>query len=141
MPWRISFEVWGEKFRPGRVSFSFTESQDPGTIGLTGIHRGKPLPYGSASYVVPSTVSKVDSVKYLLSKIAPILDSMRAAGATDWHVNIARYYHAQCNEEYSLDELRLIAQLDCGFTYSAYSMSEEEERKMQQNFEENGFVV
>ncbi|HXT12888.1 MAG TPA: hypothetical protein VN873_15100 [Candidatus Angelobacter sp.] len=54
--------------------------------------------------------------------IEPLLPAIRAAGATERHISIGRFYFAQCNEEYSLEELQMIARLGCGFTYSAYAL-------------------
>ena len=138
MPYRVSFEMWGEGFRPSRVLFRFTEQNDPGVIGTVGRYRGKPLPYGSASYVVPASVPNADRIKHTVQIMEPILASIRDAGATDWHVSIGRYYFAQCNEAYSLEELQLIARLGCGFVYSAYSVTEEEEAEWKQKLEAPG---
>jgi hypothetical protein len=138
MPYRVSFEMWGERFRPSRVPFRFTEQHDPGVIGTVGHYRGKPLPYGSASYVVPASVPNADRIKHTVQVIEPLLASIREAGATDWHVSIGRYYSAQCNEAYSLEELQLIARLGCGFAYSAYSVTEEEEAERKQKLEAPG---
>lgn len=127
--------MWGEEFRPSRVPFQFTEQHDPGLIGTVGRYRGQPLPYGSASYIVPSSIPNTDHIRHTVQTIEPILASIRAAGATDWHISIGRYYQAQCNEEYSLEELQLIARLGCGFIYSAHSVTEDEERELEQKYE------
>jgi hypothetical protein len=141
MPWHISIQIQGPEFRPSQVHFRFTEQQDPGVIGKFGRYRGQPVPYGSADFVVPSSVSRAQGITYLVHTIEPVLDAIRAAGATDWHISIDRYYHAQCNEEYSLEELKLIARLGCGFIYSAHEVSEAKEREMERKFEENSHVV
>lgn len=124
MPWRVSFEIWGEEFRPSRVPLQFAEQHDPGA-----------MPYGSASYVVPPSVPNTDRIKHVVQVIEPVLAQIRAAGATDWHISIGRFYYGQCNEEYSLEELQLITRLGCGFIYSAYSVSEDEERELEQKYE------
>ena len=135
MPYRVSFEMWGEGFRPSRVPFRFTDQHDPGAIGTVGRYRGEPLPYGSASYVVPSSVPNADRIKHLVQIIEPLLAGIRDAGATDWHISIGRYYSSQCNEAYSFEELQLIARLRCGFTYSAYSVTEEDEAEWKRKLE------
>jgi hypothetical protein len=104
-------------------------------VGTVGRYKGQPLPYGSASYVVPPSVPNTDRIKHIAQTIEPILARIREAGATDWHISIGRYYHAQCNEEYSLEELQLIAGLGCGFIYSAYGVSADEERELEQRYE------
>lgn len=127
--------MWGADFRPSRVPFQFTEQHDPGTIGTRYRYRGLPMPYGSASYVVPPSVPNAERIRHVVQTIEPVLPAIRAAGATDCHISIGRFYYAQCNEEYSLEELQLIARLGCGFTYSAYSVSEDEERELEQEYE------
>jgi hypothetical protein len=133
MPWSISFRIQGDEFRPSQVPFAFTEQHDPGVIGRYGRYRDRPIPYGSASYDVPPSIPRKDYIKHLVQTIEPVLPAIHEAGATDWYVCIGRFYHGQCNEEYSLEELQLIARLGCGFTYSAYEITEEKEQKMMQD--------
>ena len=135
MPWIVSFEIWGEDFRPSRVPFTFSKQHDPGVIGTIGRYRGQPVPYGSASYYVPSSVRNTDRIKHIVETIEPLLPAIRDAGANKWHLSIGRFYCAQCNEEYSLEQLHMIARLGCGFIYSAYEVSEEEEQRLIQKYE------
>jgi len=135
MPWRISIEIWGEDFRPSRVPFTFTEQHDPNVVGAVSRYTGKPIDYGSASYEAPPEIRTGDRIRHIVETIEPLLPAIRAAGATEWHISIDRFYYAQCNEEYSLEQLQMIARLGCGFTYSAYSVSEDEERELQQKYE------
>ncbi len=128
--------MWGEEFRPSRVPFRFSEQHDPGIIGTLGRYRGQPVPYGSASYRVPPSVPNAERIRHIVHIIEPLLPAIREAGATDWHISIGRFYYAQCNEEYSLEELQLIARLGCGFIYSAYSVSEAEEKELEQKYED-----
>ena len=134
MPWRISLEVQGDQFHPSRIPFSFTEHHDPGVMGHVGRYRGIPIPYGSASYDVPRSIPVKDRIKHLVLTLEPILPLLKEAGATDWHISIGRYYYAQCNEEYSLEELQLITRLECGFTYSAYNVTAEEELELKKRY-------
>ena len=120
MSWLISFEMWGEKFHPSQVSFQFTTQHDPGVIGTRGKYRGRPVPYGSASYVVPKSIPRSEGIKHLVMIVEPILNAIEVAGATEWNVHIVRRYADQCNEEFSREELALITRLRCGFTYAAY---------------------
>lgn len=130
MPWIVSFEIFGEAFAPSLVPFNFSEQQDPGDIGTTGKFKGRPLPYGSASYRVPADVENADRIKHLVAVVKPLLAAIREAGATEWHVSIGRVFDGQCNEEYSQEELLLIASLQCGLVYSAYESSENEEMQL-----------
>lgn len=131
MPWCISFQIYGEEFHPSRVPFQFTKQHDPGIIGRRGRYRGRPVLYGSASYEVPSSIPNIDRIRHVVETFEPLLGDIRAAGATEWHIDICRYFNAQCNEAYSLDDLLLIARLQCGFWYSAYSVSKKEEKRLQ----------
>lgn len=141
MPWCVSLEIWGQELRRSRVPFQFTEQHDPGVVGPRGRYRGQPVSYGSASYLVPPAVPNADRIRHIVGTIEPVLPTIREAGATEWHISIGRFYHGQCNEEYSLEELQLIARLGCGFTYSAYSVTEAEERQLEQKYEDFKHVV
>jgi hypothetical protein len=136
MPWCVSFEVCDEAFHPSKVPFQFTEQHDSGVIGTRGRYRGQPVPYGSASFVVPRSVPNDKRIAHIVQTIEPLLDNIRAAGATKWHISIGRFYYAQCNEEYSLEELQLISRLGCGFIYSAYNVTEEEEKELERKYED-----
>ena len=129
LPWSITFEVSGERFFPSRLSIPFTRQHDPGGVGKFGRYRGMPVPYGAATYQVPDSVPRLSVFQHLVSVFEAELDRLVEAGATDWHISVARYYWGQCNEEYSLEELGLIARLKCGFIYSAYEVPDEEDRE------------
>jgi hypothetical protein len=125
-----------KRFTPSKVPFQFTEQHDSGVIGTRGRYRGQPVPYGSASFVVPRSVPNDKRIAHIVQTIEPLLDNIRAAGATKWHISIGRFYYAQCNEEYSLEELQLISRLGCGFIYSAYNVTEEEEKELERKYED-----
>lgn len=135
MPWNVSFQVWGEQFKPSLVDFAFTESHDPGAMGKMGRYRGLPIPYGSANILVPSHIPNAERIRYIVEIALRLLPDLQRAGATEWHVNIGRFYSTQCNEEYSVEELSLLAQLGCPLLYSAYLVSEEEESVLKQDME------
>jgi len=126
-PWLISLEIYGAKFTPSRIAIPFSRCHDQGVIGQRGRYRDQPLPYGSASYVVPDSVPRNEAFEHLVSVFESKLEELESLGATEWHVSIGRYYYVQCNEDYSMEELSLLLRLRCGFTYSAYTISEEEE--------------
>jgi hypothetical protein len=128
--WRISMEIQGDYFRPSLLSIPFSDQHDTGAIGKFGKYRGLPTPYGAASYIVPHELLRPNLFKHLADVFEHRLDDLRKAGATSWHVSIARYYWAQCNEDYSAEDLEMLRKLKCGFTYSAYSITEEEEREI-----------
>lgn len=116
MPWSISFIVWGDEFRPSRVPFKFTEQHDPGITGTLGRYRGQPVPYGKARYDVPPSVPNVDRLKHIVETFEPLMGDIQAAGATNWDISIGRFYNGQCNEGFSLEDLKLIIRLKCGFS-------------------------
>jgi len=127
MRWLFSFEVWGEAFRPSLVPFAFTEQHDHHeVIAKRGRYRDQLIPYGSASYLVPSEIPVSERIDHIVQTMEPLIADIRAAGATDYHISIVRFYRAQCNEEYSLENLQLIVRLGCGFVYSAYTEDDDE---------------
>lgn len=138
MPWRLSFEIWGENFHPSRVPFEFTKEHDPGVIGTRGRYRDLPIPYGSATYEVPRSVPEPERILHISETFHPLLASLKESGATRWHISIGRYYWGQCNEDYSLEELQAVTRLECGFIYSAYEVSQEEELELEREYFSHG---
>jgi hypothetical protein len=70
----------------------------------------------------------------LVKLVQPLLPEIRRAGATEWSLDIARYYSTQCNEAYTSEELELLASLKCPLIYSAYKISEEEEDDLKEKW-------
>ncbi|MDQ8205794.1 hypothetical protein [Pelagicoccus sp. SDUM812003] len=133
--WHISFFISGDEFAPSKLNIPFTESNDPGDIAKTGRFKGKPRPYGSAWYVTPEHLNPSESFAHLLEVFESRLDDLRLVGATDWHISVNREYYAQCNESFSREDLEMILRLECGFDYSAFTITEEEEQKIDQEDE------
>ncbi|WP_291727764.1 hypothetical protein [Bernardetia sp.] len=129
MSWRVTFEIYGEDFKPNEVDFNFSEKNEPNDICRVGRLKGEPYKYGSASYQVPKYIDRDLLFKHLADTFEPMLDELKCAGAESWHIEIDRLYYAQCNEELSPDEITQIARLKCSVSYSAYAVSEEEEIK------------
>jgi hypothetical protein len=105
-------------------------------MGTCGRYKGQPVPYGSASYVVPPSIPNDNRIVHIVQTIEPVHADIHAAGASEWHISIGRYYYAQCNEGYTLEELKMIARLGCGFIYSAYNVTEEEEKELERKYED-----
>lgn len=135
MPWLISFHIWGEQFMPSSVDFQFTEFYDAGSIRDRGRYRGLPSPNGAAYIEVPSHIPNLERIKYIVETVLPILPELRRAGATDFKLDIGRFYSTQCNEELSAEQIALIAQLNCPLTYSAYQVEEAEEMELAKEYE------
>jgi hypothetical protein len=130
MPWQVSFHASGDSFTPSRIDFPFSESNDPGEMGTSGRYLNKPIPNGYIRIDVPKEILNGERIKYLVHNILPIISDILKFGATNYYLDIARYYSSQCNESYSTEELALLAQLNCPVNYSAYQVSESEEKAL-----------
>lgn len=130
MPWILSFHAFGTQFRPSQIDYPFTTSMDPGTIGNEGRYRGKPIPYGSIVINVPRQIPNNKRIEYLVRTVLPLMAELKLAGATDWYINIGRFYSGQCNEAFSTEELKLLASMDCPLHYSAYKVSKKRESEL-----------
>ena len=108
---QISCVASGESFRPSAVSAPFSETEEPGAIGRRGRYRGVPVPAGSASFDVPE--NEQDGIGYLHRQVYPLMPALRAAGATDFFVQITYHYDQQCALGFGSDELRLLAEFGC----------------------------
>ena len=139
MPLQITFHASGDQFRPSKIRFPFTEAIDPGTIGKEGRYRDKPIPYGFILIEVPRQVPNAERIKYLVQLVQPLIPELKQAGATDWHLNIGRFYSTQCNEAFSSDNLALMASLNCPLNYSAYKVSKKRERELEEEL--GGFEI
>ena len=131
MPWQISFHAKGNQFRPSDIDFAFSKAIDTGTIGKNGYYLNKPIPYGSIVIEVPREIPNAERISYLVKLVQPLIPEIKQAGATEWYLDIARYYSNQCNEDYSSEEMALMASLNCPLYYSAYKVSEEEEKELE----------
>ncbi|MHC1733363.1 MAG: hypothetical protein AB9888_15200, partial [Bacteroidales bacterium] len=112
----------------------FTHAVDPGTYEKTGVYSRKPIPYGFIVIGMPREIPYAERIHYLVKLVQPLLPVLIQAGATEWYVDIARYYSTQCNESLSNEQLALLASLNCPLHYSAYCVSEEEEEQYEIEF-------
>ena len=131
MPWIVSFHADGTQFRPSQINYPFTTSIEPGTIGKEGRYRDKPVPYGSIVIDVPRQIPNDKRIKYIVRTVLPLVPELKRAGASDWYLNIGRFYSSQCNEAFSTEELKLLASLDCPLHYSAYKVSKKRECELE----------
>jgi len=129
MAWRISFHAIGDDFSPAKMNFRFHEQNEKNEIHLIGIFKGEEYGYGSASYYVPEKIERLKKFKHLADTFEPLLDELKKCGAESWHIELERLYYAQCNEELDFNEIVEIQRLKCSFCYSAYSVSENEEKE------------
>jgi hypothetical protein len=134
MPWIIDFYATGEKFRPSENDYVFSKSIDAGTIQTTDRYRNQPAPYGVIMIEVPKHIPNQERITYIVKVAQELLPELIKAGATEWRLNIGRFYLTQCNEDYTSEELALMASLKCPLFYSAYKVSKKEERKLMEKY-------
>lgn len=127
MSWKISFQIIGDNYSPKKVNFNFNQENEPEDIAKSGRFVGEKFGYGSSSYIVPKEIERMKMFQHLADTFEPMLKELKSAGAESWHIDIARYFN-QCNEEFDKDEIIQISRLNCSITYSAYNVSEKEEK-------------
>lgn len=128
MSWIITFNIIGDNFNPNNLNVGFNQKNLPNEIAESGLNNGKEYGYGSAIYVVPKHLSRLDKFKHLADLFEPLLNELKQHGAENWWIEIGRLYSHQCNEELDYEEIKQIARLKCSLSYSAYSVSEEDEK-------------
>jgi hypothetical protein len=130
----IRFVASGEQFRPSEINFAFSKSIDVGMIGQEGAYKNQPVPNGLIVIEIPRQIPPKERLSYLVKTVKPLLPELKRAGATRLELDIARFYSTQCNEEYTSEELALMASLDCPFNYSAYKVSKKEESELEEKY-------
>ena len=108
---QVTFSIIGKQFKPSKLRAEFSEAHDPGVIGEVGRYRGVPVPYGSAEICVPDEVT--DKVRYVHKRAFPLLQTMRDAGAEEFHLHFTFHYADQCAYGFSAEELKLVTELEC----------------------------
>ena len=126
MPWDVSLHVYGETFRPSKVSFLFSQAIDVGALGIRGKFKGIPTPFGHAVIHAPKTSASGRSISAVCEIGLSLMPELKAAGADEFVLWVLREYEAQCNEELRPEEIALIAKLGCTLCYSAYQVEESE---------------
>jgi len=129
MSWKISFHIIGDNISPKKVNFKFNEENEADEIAKKGRYRGSKFGYGSSTYIVPEEIKRKNKFEHLADIFVPMVNELKIAGAESWHIDIAKLYFNQSKEELGVDELMQITRLNCPLTYSAYSVSDQEERK------------
>lgn len=124
MAWDVSLHVYGEKFKPSKVSFPFSYASDVGEVGIRGKFKGIPTPFGHATIHAPETNAYGRPISVVCEIGLNLLPELKAAGATEFVLWVLREYEVQCNEELKPDEIALIARLGCSLCYSAYQVEE-----------------
>jgi hypothetical protein len=116
----LSFHARGECYRPSKIVYAFAVQHDVGVLAKLGRYRGKPYPYGASEIRVSNKLKREQMVPALVASVVPVLPSMKEMGANCFQVSAAYRYDAQCNLEFSQQEMALLASLDCPFCLSCY---------------------
>jgi hypothetical protein len=124
----FSFQARGTAFHASATGLSFAESFEPGSTATFGGSRGTVVPFGAALYVVPELPrdGKESDFYAVFAHIHSLLPTLRNAGATEFILHLRREFASQCNEEFTREELRLLASLDCHFFYQVRNPNERE---------------
>jgi hypothetical protein len=121
--WRqIFFQATGQEFCPGSIALAFSESFEAGAVATFGGHRGDVVGFGGALYRVPDDLPQApheSQFEVAFAHLAQLLPVLREAGATKFILHMHRTFQAQCNEEFTQSELRMLVSLDCLFFYAA----------------------
>ena len=131
MPWIVAFHALGDDFKPSQIDYPFTKSRDTGVIETEGRYRNVPAPFGLIDIEVPPHIPNSERIAFIVKIAQELLPELIRAGATEWEINIGRFYSAQCNEDLISEELALLASLQSPLCYSAYKVSQREERKLE----------
>jgi hypothetical protein len=129
MSWIITFNIIGDMFDPNKINVDFNKKNLPSDIANSGRFKGEQYGYGSALYIVPKEIPRLKSFKHLADIFEPQIEELKKHGAENWWIEIGRFYTHQCNEELDYEEIKQISRLKCSLSYSAYSVSEEEENE------------
>ena len=122
------FQARGSAFHPRAAGLKFVESFEPGALATFGGSRGTVVPYGAALYAVPNLphTDRQSDFHAVFTHLQSVLPALRNAGATEFILHLHRAFPSQCNEEFTREELRLLASLDCHFFYEARHTNEGE---------------
>jgi hypothetical protein len=118
----IAFMAQGDSFRPSKVSAPFSSASDPGEIETKGRFKGKPLPYGAASFAAPK--EEEAKIAYLHRLVLPFLPALRAAGADWFRLYISYEYDTQCAIGFTHEEVQMICDLQCDFPIDCWPKEE-----------------
>ena len=124
---RFVFQATGPGFHPWQAGLTFSQSFEPGTVATFGGTSGRVAHFGGALYVVPDEIEcqpRQSHYAAVFAHLSQVLAPLRAAGATEFVLHMHRTFGGACNEEFTREELRLLASLGCHFFYVARTGSE-----------------
>ena len=127
--YKISFSARGRTFHPNAMALTFAASFEPGSVATFGGNRGTTVPYGAALYSIPGDLPHSDTESEFavaFRHLQALIPEFRAAGAEEFTLHLHRQFSSHCNEEFTREELRLLASLDCHLFYEARNENEME---------------
>src|SRR5436190_3635338 len=119
MRFTLSFHASGERYNPSRIAYAFARQHDVGAVATSGRFKGKAYQYGSSEIRVPDELPW-NGIPALLAAVRPLLARMKDEGADSFEIWAGYFHGLHCNLEFSSDELRLLASLECTFCLSCY---------------------
>jgi hypothetical protein len=124
----FAFQARGSGFRPSATGLNIAQSFEPGSQATFGGSRGTVVSFGAALYAVPalSHNDRESDFHAVFAHLQSILPALRKAGATEFILHLRRNFPAECNEEFTREELRMLASLDCHLFYEARRVDESE---------------
>ncbi len=119
----------GVSFSPAKATeltgLEFSKANEPGDKGTLGKYRGKPTPYGAASFEAPKHIKDQNRILWLANALKEKIDTIRECGANEPHFLIGYFYEHQCNCSLSKEELKAIANLGIEFCFSCHDVAED----------------
>ena len=121
----------GDSFSPRlaeqRTGLRFTETNEPGEIGIRGRYKGQPRPYGMAILEAPfDNVTRPKSImpeEWIVDTITLCIAELRACGASSIYLNLVVAWKDQCNLGFGSTFLSKLGQLNIDLALSCYEGS------------------
>ncbi len=98
------------------MSLVFTSSYHAGEGATFGGNFGRIVSFGSALYEVPQDLPRPNrdgDFAIACMHLAELLPAFRTAGAVEFTLHFHRRFLDRCAEEFTRNEIRLLANLDC----------------------------
>jgi len=127
---RASCGIKGKSFSPKKFAslslIPLDEAHEVGAIGLVGIYRGKPIPYGSATIQVsPKAEEEWSQFDKLLELVEASKEALSHSGAEEVYLSCSLFHDGQCNFGFSMCQLKRIAALNLDLVISCYTQDVE----------------
>jgi hypothetical protein len=110
------------------MALTFAASFEPGSVATFGGSRGTVVPFGAALYDIPELprLNRESDFHAVFTHLRSLVPSFRNAGATEFVLHLQRRFVSHCAEEFTREELQLLASLDCHLFYVARHTDENE---------------